>query len=298
MVVQAGTEANVRWANNTVTTNGFATSLSWFVVAVSGGAAGTVAASAASADSAAAVAEVAAAAHQAAKAAAQSGRAQDEQPLIEPGAARPGSDFADAPDATSFAVFGELLESLAAAFDGARSGERILYGFARHEMTTIYLGSSTGLRLRWVQPTGLLELNAKSADLQRSAWSGVSTADFRGVDVNRVADGLTTRLDWAGAPSTCRPAGTTPSCRRRRWPTSSSIWPGAPAPGRRTRDARRSPQPGGGTKIGQRLTDRGLNLFSDPAAPGLASPRSWSRPVPVTSSRCSTTAPASAVSTC
>ena len=104
VVVQAGTEANVRWANNTVTTNGFATSLSWFVVAVSGGAAGTVAASAASADSASAVGEVVAAAHKAARAAAQSGRAQDEQPLIEPGAARLGSDFADEPEATSFAV--------------------------------------------------------------------------------------------------------------------------------------------------------------------------------------------------
>ena len=32
-------------------------------------------------------------------------------------------------------------------------------------MTTTYLGSCTGLRRRGVQPTGRLELNAKSADL-------------------------------------------------------------------------------------------------------------------------------------
>ncbi|MET0866044.1 MAG: metallopeptidase TldD-related protein [Nakamurella sp.] len=270
VVVQAGTEANVRWANNTVTTNGFATSLSWFVVAVSGGAAGTVAASAASADSAAAVAEVVAAAHEAAKAAAQSGRAQDEQPLIEP-ANGPSQDFAAAPEPTSFAVFGELLETLAAAFDSARSGERILYGFARHEMTTIYLGSSTGLRLRWVQPTGLLELNAKSADLQRSAWSGISTADFRGIDVNQVAAGLTTRLDWASRTVELPPG---------RYDTVLPPTAGADfivylawsAGGRAAHEGRSAfSAPGGGTKIGQRLTERKLDLFSDPTAPGLAS---------------------------
>ena len=271
VVVQAGTEANVRWANNTVTTNGFATSLSWFVVAVSGGAAGTVAASAASADSAAAVGEVVAAAHQAASAAAQSGRAQDEQPLIEPGAARPGSDFADQPEATSFAVFGELLDSLSTAFDGARSGERILYGFARHEMTTIYLGSSTGLRLRWVQPTGLLELNAKSADLQRSAWSGVATADFRGIDVNQVADGLTTRLDWAKRAIDLAPG----RYKTVLPPTAVAdfiVYLAWSAGARAAHEGRSAfSAPGGGTKIGQRFTDSGLNLYSDPAAAGLFS---------------------------
>ena len=78
-----------------------------------------------------------------------------------------------------------------AAFEDARSGDRVLYGFARHETTTTHLGSSTGVRLRWVQPTGTLELNAKSADLRRSSWGGLSTPDFRGVtvdDAGRVAD--------------------------------------------------------------------------------------------------------------
>ena len=45
----------------------------------------------------------------------------------------------------------------------ARPG-RLLFGFAEHELTSTYLGSSTGLRLRHDQPTGTLELNAKSAD--------------------------------------------------------------------------------------------------------------------------------------
>ena len=50
-------------------------------------------------------------------------------------------------------------------------------------MTTTYLGTSTGLRLRHDQPTGTLELNGKSPDCTRSAWAGRGTRDFTDVDV-------------------------------------------------------------------------------------------------------------------
>src|SRR5664279_6056182 len=201
VVVESASEANVRWANNTVTTNGVSRTLSWYVVCVVDGAAGTVSASAAAADSASAVAEVAAAAHQVARAAAQSGPARDAQPLVDPdqvgtagtpspgggfdgagfhGAGFHGGGFDEPPVTTSFDVYAQLLPSLGTAFEDARSGDRVLYGFARHETTTTHLGSSTGVRLRWVQPTGTLELNAKSAGLRRSSWGGLSTPDFRG----------------------------------------------------------------------------------------------------------------------
>jgi predicted Zn-dependent protease len=270
VVVESSTEANVRWANNTVTTNGLTSTLSWFVVCVSGGAAGTVAASAASADSARSIAAVVAAAQQAAKAAARAGRAQDEQPLVVPDG-DPSADF-DAPAVpTSFAVFTELISSLALAFEDARANERILYGFARHELTTIHLGSSTGLRRRWVQPTGLLEINAKSADLRRSAWAGLSTADFRGVDVNQVTGGLATRLEWARRTIDL-PAGRYDTVLP---PTAVAdfilylFWNAGARPAHEGRSAFSAP--GGGTRLGERLTDRGLTLFSDPAAAGLES---------------------------
>ena len=57
------------------------------------------------------------------------------------------------------------------------------FGFAEHELTTTYLGTSTGLRLRHDQPTGRVELNGKSADCARSAWAGAATRDFTDVDV-------------------------------------------------------------------------------------------------------------------
>lgn len=271
VVVQSSTEANLRWANNTVTTNGVSRSLSWFVVAVVNGAAGTVAASASSAESVAGVQDVVAAAHQAATAAAAAGRARDAQPLLEPGPGGPAQSFDDPAEPTSFEVFGELLPSLRNALHEARSGQRILYGFARHEMTTTHLGSSTGLRLRWVQPTGLLELNAKSADLRRSAWSGVSTADFAGIDVDRAAHVLAGRLAWAGRTIDLPPGRYDTVLP----PTAVAdfmvylAWSAGARPAHEGRSAFSAP--GGGTTIGRRLTERPFTLFGDSTYPGLES---------------------------
>ena len=44
------------------------------------------------------------------------------------------------------------------------AGPQRLYGFASHDLTTTWLGTSTGLRRRWVQPTGSIELNAKTPE--------------------------------------------------------------------------------------------------------------------------------------
>ncbi len=117
VVVRANSEANVRWANNTVTTSGFATGLDWFVVAVSGSAAAAVSGSAADASSPDAVAAVVRAAEAAAGAAGASGPARDARPLVAGGAE---DAFGDAAAETEFGVFGRLLDGLADAMDSAQ----------------------------------------------------------------------------------------------------------------------------------------------------------------------------------
>lgn len=270
VVVNSSSSANIRWANNTVTTNGVAQDLSWFVVAVIGGAAATVAGSAADATSAATVKEVVSAAHAAAADAARQGPARDAQPLVDPAAGAPPIEFDDEPAQTLFAVFETLLGQLADGFDHARAGERVLYGFVDHDVTTTYLGSSTGLRRRWVQPTGTLEVNAKSADLRRSAWAGLSTPDFVGVDLTGVLAGLVDRLDWAK-----RTVDLPPGRYRTVLPPTAVAdlminlaWSAGAREAHEGRSAFAAP--GGGTRTGERLTDRPLDLFSDPTASGLA----------------------------
>ena len=96
-----------------------------------------------------------------------------------PRAADPVGDWDQPPAATEIGVFARFARELGGAFDTAASGGRKLYGFAEHQLTSTYLGTSTGLRLRHDQPTGRLELNAKSADMTKSAWAGAGTRTSR-----------------------------------------------------------------------------------------------------------------------
>jgi predicted Zn-dependent protease len=122
-----------------------------------------------------------------------------------------------------------------------------------------------------VQPTGLLELNAKSADLQRSAWSGVSTADFAGVRVDEVADTLATRLDWARR-TVDLPPGRYDTVLPPTAVADFMVFLGWSAGARPAHEGRSAfSAPGGGTKVGQRLTERAFTLFGDPSYPGLES---------------------------
>jgi len=272
VIVQSSSQANVRWANNTATTNGLANSVEYAVIAIAksagGYAAGTVAGSSADAVSAAAVADVVRAAEDAAAATATSGPARDGMALFEAGTAPVDADFGQAAARTSFDVFDFVLPGLATAFDSARSQDRVLYGFARHELATIHLGTSTGLRRRWVQPTGTFELNAKSADMTRSSWSGASTTDFSDIDVNATDVVLQERLDWAsrrvdlaaGHYDTVLP------------PTSVAdfmIYLAWSAGARAAHEGRSAFATRGGTRVGERLTNHALTLYGDPVEHGL-----------------------------
>jgi hypothetical protein len=84
------------------------------------------------------------------------------------------------------------------------------FGFASHELATIWLGTSVGTRRRWVQPIGSVELNSKAADLSASAWGGQATKDFTDIDVAALADDLAVRLGW-GTRRIELPAGRYPT---------------------------------------------------------------------------------------
>ncbi len=72
--------------------------------------------------------------------------------------------------------------------------------------TTEYLGTSTGLRLAHAQPQGALHLVARSADGISSTWAGAGTTDFTDVSVEELEDRLPERLAWS-ARRLERPAG-------------------------------------------------------------------------------------------
>ncbi len=267
VIADEESSANLRWAGNALTTNGVTRGRTLTVIATVDGAEGTasgvVSRSAVTAED---LEPLVRAAEEAARAA---GPAEDAQPLVEGVPSSP--DFTDAPAETSSAVFADFAPALGEAFARARAGGRELYGFANHELTSTYLGTTTGLRLRHDQPNGTLELNAKSPDRSRSAWAGRSTRDFKDVDPAALDAELAVRLGWAERRIEL-PAGRYETLLP---PTAVAdlliyqLWSSM------ARDAVEGrtvfSRPGGGTRLGETLSPLPLTLRSDPNEPGLES---------------------------
>src|SRR5690606_6651528 len=107
------------------------------------------------------LADVVAAADRAAR---EAGPAEDAQELVTVHAGG-AAGWDDPLEPTTIGVFRDLAPALGEAFAAAEAADRRLFGFAEHGLTTTFVGTSRGLRLRHDQPTGRLELNAKSADM-------------------------------------------------------------------------------------------------------------------------------------
>src|SRR3954470_3402401 len=263
-IVHDSTSANLRWANNTLTTNGVMHGIRVTVVALhgtgEGTAAGSVSASAASTDQVDRIVE-------AADAAARTGSPAEDAAELPSGDV--AEDWADPSGETSIDVYADFAPALGEAFGRAGAEGRILYGFVDHDVTTTYLGTSTGIRLRHVQPTGHYGCTAKHTDLSTSAWVGGATRDFKDVDAQAMDAELVRRLGWAsrrvdleaGRYDTVLPPTAVADLMIYAYWTASA----REAHDGQTVVSRR----GGGTRIRDRLSDRPLQVYSDPAYPGL-----------------------------
>ncbi|MEU1628950.1 metallopeptidase TldD-related protein [Streptomyces sp. NPDC020096] len=265
VIADEESSANLRWARNALTTNGVTRGRTLTVIATVDGAQGT--ASGVVSRSAVTAGELEPLVRAAEAAARDAGPAEDAQPLVSGVPA--ARDFTDAPAETSSEVFASFAPALGESFATARAGGRELYGFAYHSVVSSYLGSSTGLRLRHDQPSGTLELNAKSPDGARSAWAGAATRDFTDVDPAALDAGLARRLEWASRRVEL-PAGRYETLL----PPSAAadlfiyqLWSSG------ARDAAEGrtvfSRPGGGTRVGEKLTELPVSLYSDPREPGL-----------------------------
>ncbi|GAA2409074.1 metallopeptidase TldD-related protein [Streptomyces glaucosporus] len=257
--------ANLRWAGNALTTNGVTRGRTLTVVATVDGAEGT--ASGVVSRSAVTDDDIEPLVRAAEEAARSAGPAEDARPLVEGVPASPG--FTEAPAETSSAVFASFAPALGESFARARAEGRELYGFAHHQVVSTYLGTSTGLRLRHDQPTGTLEVNAKSPDRTRSAWAGRATRDFADVDPRELDAELARRLEWAERQVEL-PAGRYETLLPPSAVADLLIYQMWSSAGRDAAEGRTVfSRPGGGTRVGERLSELPLTLRSDPGAPGL-----------------------------
>jgi predicted Zn-dependent protease len=266
VLVRETSTANLRWALSGLTSNGLTTARAVTVVAGAdlgpGRGTGAGVLSREGVDAAGVrdlVAEAVALAERAEP-------AEDAAPFV---TGRTAADWDEAAGRTGAGVLAGVAEALGEVFGRCASSGRESFGFALHEVSTTWLGTSGGLRYRHEQPTGTIELTGKAGGRTRSAWAGQATRDFSDVDVLALDDEIATRLGWQE-----RTIELPPGRYDTVLPPSAVadflvyyLW---------SSDARSAAEgrsvfsrPGGGTRIGETLSQVPLWLFSDPAYPGL-----------------------------
>jgi predicted Zn-dependent protease len=251
--------ASLRWANSSMTTNGVSTARSTTVISIVRQGNTARIGSLTSSEVDPSVIDGLVAASQAAATSAP--EARDAAPLL--GSNGAPADW-DAPTpGTGPKVFADVAQGLGRAFRGSDQ----MYGFARHALETVYLATSGGLRRRYTLPTGSVEINAKRDGT--SAWVAVGTPDFADVPTDLLLEQLSTRLGWAGR-SVELPAGHYETILPPSAVADMMVYLAWSMAGRGAQEGRTALcSLDGGTRVGERLTDMPLTLYSDPTAPGL-----------------------------
>jgi predicted Zn-dependent protease len=264
VLVEESSHADVRFALNTTTTNGVQRGRAVSVIAFAGGSSGTARRTGVVGTEG--VAEMVAAALVDAKAAPA---AEDAFALVEPGEDSPGARraFSAAPVETDSGVLEPVLSSLSGAFERARARDAVLAGFAELDLETLYLGSSTGIRLSHAQPTGAVSLVGRTADGTSSAWVAAPTI---APSLGEMEEEIWRRLDWATRQIALEagryevilpPSGVADMMAM----LAFDALGGQDAEDGRTVFSKE----GGGTRLGETIATLPFTLSSDPAEPGI-----------------------------
>jgi predicted Zn-dependent protease len=270
VIVSEESSANLRWAGNTLTTNGVTSGQSVVVATAvrtpAGVSVGVLSRRGVGADDVAGLVE------DAQRVAAAAPPAEDAAELVA-GEAVPG--WEDGAETTGPQTLAGFASGLGEALAQARAEGRELFGFAEHGVSTSWLGTSAGVRRRHAQPAGTVELTGKSHQRSRSTYVSQATRDFSDVDVRALAADVQRRLGWqertvelgAGRYDTVLPPGSVADLMVYAYWSSDAR--GAHE-GRSVFSLRGGAQRrGGGTRVGETLTDVPLTLRSDPLAAGL-----------------------------
>ena len=259
VVIKDKTQANLRWAGSTLTTNGVIQERSVTVIAfvsVDGGMA-----SGGLTRTDVTLADIPKLLEDAITAAKAAGKAEDFAPLATNTSI---GDWAAPHVPTGPEVFSTFAPALGDMFSRSVADSIELFGYAEHTHETTWIGSKGGLRLRKDTPVGRVEMTGKSHARSRSTWNGVETRDFKDVSVASIDAQIRQRLEWqgrkvdlpAGRYDTVLPSGSVADL------FTYMMWVSA------ARDAFEGQsvfsKKGGGTRVGEKLSNVGLQFFSDP----------------------------------
>lgn len=256
VILRSSHSQNLRWANSAITTNGDMTSLNLTVVAtdpVDGGTGvGVVSGQVTGPDEAQAMTQLA---REAAASAPPSDRVDMPAGDRDPDVATPPQRLDESVTATMVNALAVFLDSPAAQF-----------GYSESDRSTVFLATTSGTAHRHVQDSTRFEASAR--DATGSTWWGTNSwdaafaqaAESQGREL--ALQQHTQQLPPGRYPVILTPGALADLMIYLAWSASA-------------RDALEGhnvfSQPGGGTRVGERLTPRDLTLFADPAYPGITS---------------------------
>jgi len=259
VVVKDKTQANLRWAASTLTTNGVITERSVTVIAFVAFEGGMASGGVTRTD--VNEADIPVLLEQAIVAAKAAGKAQDFAPLAKDISI---GNWTAEHVPTGPEIFKSFAPALGDMFAQSVRDKIELFGYAEHTHETTWIGSKGGMRLRKDSPVGRVEMTGKSHERSRSTWSGIETRDFSNVSVPRIDADIRERLNWqatkvdlpAGRYDTILPSGSVADL------FTYMMWVSG------ARDAFEGQsvfsKKGGGTRVGEKLSNVGFQFFSDP----------------------------------
>jgi predicted Zn-dependent protease len=251
--------ANVRWANNTSTTNGYSEGIGLTVVSIKNGAPGVVSRNHFSEDE---LEEIV----RASEAACEGKPPAQDHAELPGGDGEPGG-WQDPYEPTSPSVLAGFAADLAEAFEKAAASGIGLFGYADHNAPTIYLATSSGIRQRHRRAYGTAQFTARNAEGDRSVWTQRPTPDFIDLDVDGSLTHLTRRLEWSKEQISL-PAGRYQVILEPQAVSDMLFYAYIFATAREAEEGRSVfSKAGGGTRIGEEMFPVIVNLYSDPNEP-------------------------------
>ena len=262
VIIDAQSQSNLRFANNSLTTNGLSFSVNATVIAMSPASNPSVGICGGAVHGTDQIDLLVA---EAISASMNNPPAQDFAALLE----AQSPDWENEAATATMSNFSEFVPKLAEAMAQARSSKRLLFGFAQQGFNTTYLATTAGARLRHEQPTATLEMTARTQSADASAWWSVGGLQMSALDPTLGANELTRRLVWSN-----RKVELAPGRYEALLPPSAVadlmiylLW----SAGARDAVDGRSVFSAGkqGHRIGERLATLPLTLYSEPKASGI-----------------------------
>ena len=263
VLASESSSANLRWANNTSTTNGLQKGTGLSIVSIIDGAVGSINATYFPKDSLERLVRESEAACEGTP------KAPDYLPLPD---GESSGNWEEASESIDLGHFEGLVADLSAAFKKARSDELLLFGYASESSVTNWVATSKGFRGRHSTLDAGLSMTLKTPDFKVSQAHTRQLGSMGEAKVEAMHERLMKRFEWSKNQLAVEP-GHYPVILEPQAVGEILYYLYSQLGLRGAEEGRTAfGKSGGGSKIGEKMFPEFINLYSDPAAAGLETP--------------------------